>query len=197
MPCQRKLGQRVSLPRRRLARPGPIRERRSRRAREAAGQGERGRHGQRLESRRQPARAVVEVRPDDDGDARSPRPATVRRPGAHGRRPDHAACSQGCRRRAWSCTSLRERSVSMAPGATFIRTGGRAGDLHGRRGRRPAIVRREPGPLGEQDGGVERRDARAVRLPAGQSHAARRSTRSSSGSCRTPSWKGARSSGGG
>ena len=148
----------------------PLRERRSRRPGEADRQGERGRHGERLESRRQPARAVVEVRPADDGAARSPRPAAVRRRGAHGRRPDRAARPRD-RSRGLVVHKPSGATIAMARGASVVRPGGRAGDLHGRRGRRPAVVRREPRPVGEQDRGVERRDARAVRLPAGQSHA--------------------------
>ncbi len=69
-------------------RPRPVRERRPRRRREGDRQGQHRRHGQRLEPGRQPARAVVEVRPADDGPARPARPAAVRRRGAHGRRPD-------------------------------------------------------------------------------------------------------------
>ena len=65
------------------------------------------------------------------------------------------------------------------------------------RGRRPAIVRREPRPVGEQDLGARtsrRWSSSAAGWPIRRGTG---STGSSSGSCTTPSWKVARSSGGG
>ena len=163
----------------------------------AARQGAARRPGQRLEPGRQPARAVVEVRPADGGAARGPRPAPVRRGEPTGRRPRAAAAPRtrpragrrpqaGRRGRHARAGQPRRSTETDEPGVYTVDTAAR-----------PAVVRREPRPGGEQDRAAARRDAGAVRLPAGEPRPGRRSTASSCGRCRTRSWKAARSSGAG
>ena len=94
--------------------------RRRRRRREIHRQGQAGRAGERLAARRQPARAVVEVRALDDGPAGGARPAAVRR----GRTTSSATACR-CRSRTTLAKGLVVHKpdgaiVTTAPGEPFF-----------------------------------------------------------------------------